>query len=172
MIRRSIGAAAAGAALLSSSLAFGHVSLEGSEAPAGSYYKAVIRVPHGCDGSPTIRIRIRIPEGVVDVKPQPKPGWEVTTVTGKLAEPYTNHGRTITEGVREVSWSGGRLDDAHYDEFVMRVKLPNRPGEVLYFPTVQECERGVHRWIEIPEAGRNADDYREPAPALRLVPKR
>jgi uncharacterized protein YcnI len=35
---------------------------------------------------------------------------------------------------------------------------------------VQECEKGVHRWIEIPAAGKTASDYKEPAPALKLVP--
>jgi periplasmic copper chaperone A len=53
----------------------------------------------------------------------------------------------------------------------MHMKLPNKPGETLYFPTVQECERGVHRWIEIPAAGRSRGDYKEPAPFLKLLPK-
>jgi len=37
---------------------------------------------------------------------------------------------------------------------------------------VQECERGVHRWIEIPAAGKSRGDYKEPAPFLRLTPRR
>jgi uncharacterized protein YcnI len=36
---------------------------------------------------------------------------------------------------------------------------------------VQECEKGVHRWIEIPAAGKPASEYPEPAPALKLLPK-
>ena len=51
------------------------------------------------------------------------------------------------------------------------MKLPDKPGETLYFPTVQECEKGVHRWIEIPAAGKSRGDYKEPAPFLRLLPK-
>jgi len=51
----------------------GHVTLEQRQAAVGAAYKAVFRVPHGCDGSPTIAIRVRIPEGVLDVKPMPKP---------------------------------------------------------------------------------------------------
>jgi uncharacterized protein YcnI len=169
--RRIVGAALC-TALGSSSVAFGHVTFEGAEARADSYYKAVLRVPHGCDGSPTSRIRIQIPDGVIAVKPQPKPGWTLSTTIGKLAQPYKDQDSTITEGVREVSWSGGRLADEHYDEFVMRVKLPNRPGEMLYFPIVQECEKGTHRWIEIPDPGKSVDDYKEPAPGIRLLPKR
>ena len=41
-----------------------HVELENRQAPVGSGYKAVMRVSHGCNGSATTTIRIRIPEGV------------------------------------------------------------------------------------------------------------
>jgi uncharacterized protein YcnI len=51
------------------------------------------------------------------------------------------------------------------------MKLPDRPGATLYFPVVQECREGVHRWIEIPAKGKRAEDLEEPAPALRLTPK-
>jgi periplasmic copper chaperone A len=149
-----------------------HVTFEMAQGPAGGPYKAVLRVSHGCDGSATTRIRVRIPEGVTDVKPQPKPGWQLATTVGKLDKPFdAGHGRTLTEGVTEVSWSGGRLADEHYDEFVMRVQLPDRPGAVVYFPVVQDCDKGVLRWIEIPAAGKKADDYKEPAPGVTLVPR-
>jgi uncharacterized protein YcnI len=40
----------------------------------------------------------------------------------------------------------------------------------MYFPVVQECEKGAHRWIEIPATGKSSSDYPEPAPALKLLP--
>ncbi len=149
-----------------------HVTLETQQAVAGSTYKAVLRVPHGCGPSPTHTIRVRIPDGMTGVKPMPKAGWQLSTVNGKLAQPISDgHGGQITEGVREVVWAGGKLLDAHYDEFVFRGTLPNMPGEMLYFPVVQECEQGIDRWIEIPAAGKSADDYKTPAPGLKLLPK-
>ena len=149
-----------------------HVSLEKREATASTNEKLVLRVPHGCDGSPTVTLRVRIPDGVTNVKPQPKPGWQLTTIKGKLTAPATgDHGQAVGETVREVQWSGGRLEDAHFDEFAFRAALPNQPGAVLYFPVVQECETGVNRWIEIPEPGKARNDYKQPAPELRLVPK-
>jgi uncharacterized protein YcnI len=51
------------------------------------------------------------------------------------------------------------------------MKLPDSAGKTLYFPVVQECEKGVHRWIEIPADGKTADALKEPAPGLRLKPK-
>lgn len=150
-----------------------HVTLEAREAPADSYYKAVFSVPHGCEGSPTTRVRIRMPDVVTGVKPQPHTGWELSTVKTKLDKPIAgDHGATITEVVSEVVWSGGKLLDEHFDQFVMQVKLPNAAaGTVLYFPVVQECEKGVNRWIEIPEAGKRAGDYKQPAPSLKLLAK-
>ncbi|MBP2291876.1 DUF1775 domain-containing protein [Azospirillum rugosum] len=80
---KHVHALALGAGLLCLAAAAGtasaHVSLETREAPAGSYCKAVLRVPHGCGGAATTAVRIRLPEGVIGVKPMPKPGWKLAT---------------------------------------------------------------------------------------------
>jgi uncharacterized protein YcnI len=151
-----------------------HITLERQEAPVGAPYKAVFRVPHGCGASPTLKVRVRIPDGVIAVKPMPKPGWQIDVVKGKYDKTYTMfHSTTVTEGVKELSWTG-RLPDENYDEFVASVYLTEdlAAGQTLYFPIVQECETGIHRWIEIPEPGKTAGDYKEPAPGLKLLPKR
>ena len=99
--------------------AWAHVTLETREAPVGAPYKAVLRVPHGCDGAATTALRVRVPEGMIAVKPMPKPGWKIETVTGKYGKTYSYfHGAKLSEGVVEVSFSGGNLSDAYYDEFV------------------------------------------------------
>jgi periplasmic copper chaperone A len=150
--------------------AFAHVTLEQNQASAGAFYKAVLRVPHGCDGSATTAIRVQIPEGVIDVKPMPKPGWTVNLVKGKYVKAYSLYRAQVSEGVTEIDWLGGRLPDEYYDEFVFQAFLASdlQPGQTLYFPVVQECEKGVRLWIEIPVPGA---DYPEPAPGLKLMPK-
>ena len=100
------------------SMASAHIELENRQANIGSGYKAVMRVPHGCEGSPTTMIRVRIPEGVLDVKPMPKAGWKLDVVTGKYPKPYSQRGAKVSEGVTEISWSGGNLPNTFYDEFV------------------------------------------------------
>jgi len=175
MIRKLVIGAAGAFACLSAASA--HVTLERQEAPVGSSYKAVLRVPHGCAGSPTTAIRVRVPAGMIGVKPMPKPGWQLTTVTGKYSKAYALRGAPVSEGVTEVSWSGGTLPDAHYDEFVFVGTIAEElgGGQTIYFPVVQECEQGVHRWIEIP-TGKPSEGHgagsAEPAPALRLLPKK
>jgi uncharacterized protein YcnI len=160
-------------AAATASSADAHITLENRQATAGSYFKAVFAVPHGCAGSPTIKIRVRIPDGVIAVKPMPKPGWTLETVKGKYSTSYELHGATITEGVKEVVWSGGRLADDNYDEFVLASFLTGslKPNATLYFPVVQECEQGTSRWIEIPQEGKPAHDAKSPAPGLKLMPK-
>jgi uncharacterized protein YcnI len=171
MIRFHSAATSAAALALSAGIASAHVTLEQAKAPADSFYKAVLRVPHGCEGSATTKIRVQIPPGIRRAKPMPKPGWELATVIEKLPEPYDWYGTMITEDVREIEWSGGNLPDAFYDEFVFQVRLPDQAGSVISFPVIQVCEKGTHRWIEIPEPGRSVDDYEEPAAQLTLTPK-
>jgi uncharacterized protein YcnI len=151
-------------------IAVAHATLESDEAPANSFYKAVVRIGHGCEGSPTTAVRVQIPEGVIAVKPMPKAGWQLTTTEGDYENAYDYYGTALTGGVKEVAWSGGSLPDAFYDEFVFRGRLTDfAPGTLVYFPVVQECAAGVHRWIEIPAAGESADDYEEPAPSVTIV---
>jgi periplasmic copper chaperone A len=159
---------AAGALALAPAAA-AHVTANPGEAVADSFAKFDLRVGHGCDGSPTTRLTVKIPDGVTSVAPQVVPGWQIATKTGKLAEPVEMHGETITEGVREVSWTGGPLADGHMAEFGLSVHVPDKAGAVLYFPTVQTCERGVHRWIQIPEQDQDPFELDEPAPFVTLV---
>jgi periplasmic copper chaperone A len=160
-------------AVVAMSSASAHITLLNREAAVGSSYKAVFVVSHGCAGSATTEIRVQIPEGVIGVKPMPKPGWNVETIKGKYASEYEFHGAKLSEGVKEVVWSGGKLPDDFYDEFVISTHLTGslKADTTLYFPVVQQCEQGVSRWIDIPADHAHAQDSKSPAPGVRLIPK-
>lgn len=161
-------------AAFAASPAAAHVSLETKQATVGASYKAVFTVPHGCAGSPTVKIRVQIPEGVIAVKPMPKAGWTIDVVEGKYASEYDYHGNKVSSGVKEVAWAGGKLPDKNYDEFVMHTVLTDKlkPNTTLYFPVVQECETGVSRWIEIPAEGAgHSQEGKSPAPGVKLLSK-
>jgi len=149
--------------------AFAHVVLKEATAVSGSYHVATFRVPHGCGTSPTVAIRIAIPDGIVVVKPMPKPGWKIEIVHEPLATPVPQEGRTLTQRPKEIAWRGGPLPDEYMDEFTVMVRLPARTGP-LWFPTVQVCEQGEIRWIEVPPEGRTVRDMRFPPPGITLVP--
>jgi periplasmic copper chaperone A len=157
--------------LLSSFPAAAHVTLAQREASPGAPYKAVFLVPHGCGESATIRLRVNIPEGVILVKPMAKPEWRIDVERAPYARPFASlHGAKLTEGVSAVTWSG-LLPDAFYDEFVLTTFISSDLAAegVLYFPVTQTCEKGEHRWIEIPQ--RSGDHVDEPAPGVKLVPR-
>ena len=167
---KSISAIALLAAAASSS---SHIVLDEPVAQAGASYKAVLRVGHGCTGSPTTAIRVLIPDGLRGAKPQPKPGWTLATRYEKLAQPYSSHGKQITDDVVEISWTAASreswLADAFFDEFVLRGTLSERPG-VLWFKVLQTCETGSNDWSEIPTAGVSTQGMKTPAILLKVLP--
>lgn len=144
-----------------------HATLEVREAQVGATYKAVLRVPHGCGDEATHTVRVQIPEGFYNVKPMPKAGWDLETVTGPYETPYDNHGTQMTEGVKEIVWSGSNLPNEFYDEFVFRGSFAKdlEVGSTFYFPAVQECASGEEAWIDT-SGDENAD---MPAPGLTLI---
>jgi uncharacterized protein YcnI len=157
---------------LAATPASAHVELEKGQAAIGADYKAVFVVPHGCAGSPTVKLRVQIPEGVVATEAKPVDGWSVDTVKGRYASEYDVNGAKVSEGIKEVAWSGGKLPDKTRQDFVIETYLTDslKPNTTLYFPVVQECEQGVSRWIEIPlEGAAHAHEGKWPAPGVKLI---
>lgn len=160
------------ALLAAAGAAHAHIMLEQPEAPAGSGYKAVFRVGHGCEGgAATNEIVVTLPEGLRGAKPMPKAGWTLTLKHRPLKTPYDSHGKPVTEEVSEIRWTArteaDQLQDAWYDEFVVRTGLPAEPGE-LWFAVRQVCTQGEWNWAERPSAENPKP--RAPAIKLRVVP--
>jgi len=165
-------AGVAGCLLGTAGGASAHVTLEVKEAKVGAGYKAVFSVPHGCEGSPTTEVSVEIPEGVIGVKPMPKPGWTLALQSGPYARSYGfYHGETKSSGVKQVTWSGGELPDAYFDQFVLSTFIAGElsPGSQLAFPVTQKCASGEQRWSEVAAAGQDPHSLAHPAPVLRLV---
>lgn len=145
-----------------------HVTLEKAESTTGAYYKAVLKVGHGCQGSPTTALKVTIPDGLVAAKPMPKAGWTVATETGAYARAYAFHGKDVKEGVTSISWTGGPLPDGQYDEFVFVAYLaPEAGARNVPIPVVQTCEKGEQRWVEVAKAG--GEKLAQPAPVLKIA---
>ena len=138
------------------SQATAHVSLERKEATIGSGYKGILTVPHGCSGSATTKIAVTIPEGVIAVKPMPKPGWNLEVVKGSYQRTYDfMHDVKMSDGVKQIIWSGGKLNDDYYDEFIFTSFIAGSltPDRALAFPVEQTCERGTENWTDVAAPG-------------------
>ncbi|MCE6970019.1 MULTISPECIES: YcnI family protein [Rhodobacterales] len=158
------------AALLAAPAAFAHASLETGAAPAGSTYKAVLRIPHGCEGEATRKLTVEIPEGMHSVKPMPKAGWTLATERGTYAQVYKAHGKDVTSGVTRITWTG-ELPDDWYDEFVFRGTLGEAlpEGTVLAFVVTQTCATKQVSWSELPDPATPGVEPEHPAVPLEVT---
>ena len=165
--------AALGASLGSLALAApaaAHITTNPSEAPSDGYATVSFQIPHGCEESPTTQFRIQIPPSVASATPAVSPNWTIKTEEGKK-DPVELHGEKITSGVSEVTYSAKTPLPADRLDFVyMSLKMPaGEEGESVYFPTIQRCEQGETRWIQIPAEGESEEDLEDPAPAIVLT---
>lgn len=131
--------------------AWARVEAQPGEVPAGSQVDVGFVVTHGCDGSPTTSVAIQLPPGVRGT-PLPVSGFEAPVAEGQ-----------------QVRWTGGNLPTDQKQTFVVHLRLPSTPGATLYFPAFQVCQQGAMTWGEVPAAGQDARQLKNPAAALRLT---
>ncbi len=132
-----------------------HVEPTIEEAPAGGYATFGLVIPHGCDGEggDTVKVEVRMPEGVESATAGYLSGWDATV---------------DESGPVVVTWEGGPLPHDQFQEFGVSVLMPETPGETVTFPTIQTCESGEEiAWIE--ETSEGGEEPEHPAPAIALV---
>jgi uncharacterized protein YcnI len=163
--------AATGVVVLTAGAANAHVTISPPEGHAGSYTVLTAGVPHGCDGSPTTKVAIQMPEQILSVTPTRNPLWDVEKVMEKLDEPVTDaHGNEVTERVGQVVYTARTpLPDGYRDAFELSLQVPDAAGETLVFPVIQTCEKGETAWVETAADG-NTEDLEAPAPTLTVLP--
>jgi uncharacterized protein YcnI len=169
-IMKTAAAGAGLAALALAAPAAAHITTNPSEAPSDGYATVSFQIPHGCEESSTTQVRIKIPPSVASATPAVSPNWTIATKEGKK-DPVELHGEKVTSGVSEVTYTAKQPLPADRLDFVyMSLKMPaGKPGESIYFPTIQKCERGETRWIQIPAEGESEDDLESPSPAIVLT---
>lgn len=138
--------------------AHAHLQLSEPQATAGSYYKATLRVGHGCAGSATTSLVLTLPEGFRAVKPQAKAGWVVST----------RQDTTV-----QVRWRAATpeaaLPDDQFDEFAVLTRVPEQAGPV-WLKVLQTCVQGQHDWSEVPALGTSTQNLKSPAVLLDIQP--
>jgi uncharacterized protein YcnI len=172
LVRTAAPAAALALVALAGSPAAAHVTGTPSTTAAGAYTVVTFSVGHGCEGSPTTRLEIQVPEQVTSVTPTRNPLYELEKNIEQLDEPVTDaHGNEITERVASISYTADTpLPEGQRDTFELSFQIPeDAAGEVLAFPTVQTCEQGRTGWTQLPEEGQDADELDTPAPYFEIT---
>ncbi len=155
--------------LLMSAQAMAHVSfIDAKPLKIGKSFKASFAIPHGCNGTATQRVTVKIPTGVIGVKAMPKSTWKVSYQNTQYPTPYQQYAKDVTSGVSSITWQGN-LADADYDEFTFIGYLAKSDVDTLYFPVIQECEQGQYLWTDT--SGKHIHGHsaaEQSAPALKL----
>jgi uncharacterized protein YcnI len=147
------GLAAAGLVALGATSAMAHVTITPSTTAAGATADLRIEIPHGCVGSATTAISVRMPEGVADVTASGTDRWAVEQAADAL------------------TWTTDEpLPDAEHAAVEFSVRLPDDAGATLVFPVIQQCEEGEAAWTEVAEHGEGHDGLERPAPVLVVTP--
>ncbi len=164
-----VAAGVAALSLAGALAADAHVTVSADTTAAGSYALLTFSVPHGCDGSATTRIAIKIPDQVTAVTPTVNPNWDVQTVTAALNPPITDSdGDQLTERVDQVVYTARTPLAADLrDALVLSLQVPEVAGQSLSFPVIQTCEVGETDWIEQPVAGQPEPAH--PAPSIQVT---
>jgi uncharacterized protein YcnI len=147
------GLAAVGLVALGSTSAMAHVTITPSTTAAGATAVLRVEIPHGCVGSATTAISIRMPEGVADVTASGTDRW------------------AVDQAADGVTWTTDEpLPDGEHDEVELSVRLPDDVGATLVFPVVQQCEDGEAAWTEVAEHSEGHDALERPAPVVVVTP--
>lgn len=157
--------------LLMATVASAHAVVYPQQAKADSYEKFALRVPTEKDVA-TTKVRVEIPAGWAISRVQPLPGW--TYQMEKDAK----------GSVTAITWSGGEIGPAEFQEFVFQGKTPKDPGKYA-FRAIQTYKDGsVVEWtgpadaktpasqVEVVAAGATTDAHGQttPAPAAQTAP--
>ena len=171
LVRAGAPLAALAAVALVAAPAGAHVSGTPSETAAGSFTVLTMSVPHGCDGSPTTRVEIQVPESVLSVTPTRNPYYDLEANIEQLDEPVTDaHGNEVTERTASIVYtSNDPLPEGQRDTFELTFQVPDAAGETLAFPTVQTCEKGETGWVEVPSEGQDPEELEHPAPSFEVT---
>ena len=172
-VRRTLTAAAATTGLMGLGLAgaAAHVTITPDTTAAGAHALLTVGFSHDCEGSPTNKLTISLPEPLVDAKPEIVPGWTVEKVTETLDEPLTlDNGSSVTERVGQIVYTAETpVEDGYLQQFDISVQLPESEGETLAFPVLQSCVEGETDWAEIPAEGEDPHSLDAPAPTITLT---
>lgn len=143
------GLAAAVLVVLGSTSAAAHVTVTPSTTAAGATAELTVEIPHGCVGSATTAISVRIPDGVSDVTASGTDRW------------------AVEQSADALTWATeDPLPDAETDAVQLSLRLPDDAGAELVFPVIQQCEEGEVAWTEVAEHGEGHDELDRPAPVV------
>jgi len=159
---------------LGAGVASAHVTVNPSDAAAGSYAKLTFRVPTESDTASTVSVQVSLPTDhpFASVSLQPVPGWTATTKTTTFDPPLKTGKFNLTDAVSSITWTaddGVGVKPGQFQEFSISVG-PVPDVTSLTFPATQTYSDGsVVNWDEVAKEGQDRHDLDHPAPVLTIA---
>ena len=118
-----------------------HMTFQTGTSAPGESYRGVLILPHGCDGAPTDRVRVNIPQGFTDAQAEAKDGW------------------TLDEAEGHIEWSGGSVADDAVETFAFTGTFAaDAPEADIVFPVEQYCGDVALGWDPVVSLGEGGAD--------------
>lgn len=136
-----------------------HVGVSPDQIAAGDHGVLTFSFAHGCENSPTVSLRITMPDGLASVAPTMDGDWDIDIERGAdglvSAVVYTAIVPVPNELRGAVSMSVGLEEDT---------------PETLAFPVVQTCVEGSTEWTQLAGNGEDPHSLDAPAPVVSVMP--
>lgn len=163
-----------GAALISGvPVAQAHNTMTAYYAPAGFMQDLELRVTHGCKGSPVKEVRLKIPDGMMRVSAEHNRDWTIEMKMRKLPKPVPGEGgNMLTDTVDEIIWKNPRSNlpgSGRFEGFRFRGMIPETAGKIIFFRSVNVCESGEERYVDLPSETLEAKTPGLPEKLLKFM---
>jgi periplasmic copper chaperone A len=154
-------------------VAHSHNTMTEYYAPAGYMQDLELRVTHGCKGSPVKEVRLKIPDGMMRVSAEHNRDWTIEMKMRKLPKPIPGEGGTmLTETVDEIIWKNPRSalpGSGRFEGFRFRGMIPEAVGKIMFFRSVNVCEVGEERYVDLPTQSLEAKTAGLPEKLLKFM---
>ena len=152
-------------------LAAAHAVFDRTMIGSGQTVRLSITIEHGCNGSPTTALRAILPEGLIVTNVFAADRFNVETQKVQFQRSWSGPQGSVSEGIKEVLWSGVIVADKKRGEFPLELFVSSDLplGQTLAVPVIQNCENGSQSWIEQAATPEAQDQLKSPAPLLRVV---
>jgi periplasmic copper chaperone A len=101
-----------------------HFSFTPSKFQAGASGETFFKIGHGCDGSPTVAVKISFPSSVFNVKAQAIAGWNITYEKIPLSPPVSTGHSSANSTVKTMTFTAfSALPDDQYLKFYFSFNL-------------------------------------------------
>jgi uncharacterized protein YcnI len=122
---------------------FAHISVIPTTVETAQFQTFTVQVPTEKD-IPTTKVRLVLPEGLQNVRPTSKIGWNIDVV---------KEGETL----KEIVWSNGLIPQGQRDDFTFSAKTPANEKELVWKSYQTYIDGTEVAWDQAPKTGNSED---------------